>query len=77
VGNPDGITEARGPDGAQFGLDRLIELAERHSVSGLPGPEVLRRPSHAVLDHQHGQRHDDATLTIVKWRPLAGLRIVP
>jgi phosphoserine phosphatase RsbU/P len=73
----DGITEARGPGGAHFGLDRLIGLAERHSVSGLPVPEVLRRLSHAVLDHQHGQLHDDATLMIIEWATAAGPRIVP
>jgi sigma-B regulation protein RsbU (phosphoserine phosphatase) len=65
----DGITEARDVDGEFFGLTRLIDLAERHSAAGLPAPETLRRLSHAVLDHQQGRRHDDATLMIVEWSP--------
>lgn len=73
----DGVTEARDPDGGRFGSDRLIELAERHSVAGLPVPEVLRRLSHAVLDYQDGRLDDDATLVIVEWATEAGPRIVP
>ena len=73
----DGITEARDPGGGRFGTERLMELAERHSVDGLPVPEVLRRLSHAVLDHQGGRLDDDATLVIVEWATAAGPRIVP
>jgi phosphoserine phosphatase RsbU/P len=65
----DGITEARDPDGEFFGLSRLLDLAERHAAAGLSAPETLRRLSHAVLDHQHGQLDDDATLMIVEWSP--------
>jgi sigma-B regulation protein RsbU (phosphoserine phosphatase) len=67
----DGITEARDPDGEFFGLTRLLDLAERHAAAGLSAPETLRRLSHAVLDHQHGQLDDDATLMIVEWSPQA------
>ena len=73
----DGITEAHSPEGGPFGLDRLIALAEHHSVDGLPVPEILRRIAHAVLDHQHGHLDDDATLMIVEWATGAGPRIVP
>lgn len=65
----DGITEARDPDGEFFGLTRLLDLAERHAAAGMSAPETLRRLSHAVLDHQHGQLDDDATLLIVEWSP--------
>jgi phosphoserine phosphatase RsbU/P len=65
----DGITEARDPDGEFFGLTRLLDLAERHAAAGLSAPETLRRLSHAVLEHQHGQLDDDATLMIVEWSP--------
>jgi hypothetical protein len=68
----DGITEARDPDGEFFGLARLIDLAERHGAAGLPAPETLRRLARAVLDHQHGQLADDATLLTIEWSP-AGL----
>jgi serine phosphatase RsbU (regulator of sigma subunit) len=73
----DGITETRSTGGGMLGLDRLVELAERRSRSGLPVPEILRRLSHAVLDHQHGRLDDDATLMIVEWATAAGRRIVP
>jgi hypothetical protein len=65
----DGITEARDRDGEFFGLPRLIDLAERHAAAGLPPPEILRRLSHAVLDHRKSQLDDDATLLIVEWSP--------
>jgi serine phosphatase RsbU (regulator of sigma subunit) len=73
----DGITEAHSPEGGAFGLDRLIALAEEHSVGGPPVPEVLRRLSHAVLDHQRGHLDDDATLMIVEWATAAGDRMIP
>ncbi|HEY8471149.1 MAG TPA: anti-sigma factor antagonist [Natronosporangium sp.] len=65
----DGITEARDAAGEFFGLTRLLDLAERHAAAGLSAPETLRRLSHAVLEHQHGQLDDDATLLIVEWSP--------
>jgi hypothetical protein len=71
----DGVTEARGAGGAQFGLDRLVDLTERHQASGLPAPETLRRVVKAVLDHQDGHLQDDATLLLLEWteRPPEGL----
>jgi sigma-B regulation protein RsbU (phosphoserine phosphatase) len=63
----DGITEARSGDGEIFGLDRLVELTERHLASGLPTPEVLRRVVQAVLAHQRGELQDDATVMLVEW----------
>jgi hypothetical protein len=68
----DGITEARDDTGAFFGLDRLVDLAERHAASGLPVQEVLRRLMRAVLDHQRGTLDDDGTLMIVEWHPGRG-----
>lgn len=73
----DGVTEAHVPGGPQFGLDRLIELAERHIADGLPAPETLRRVTRAVVDRQNGQLNDDATLMMVDWTPAAGPRILP
>lgn len=63
----DGVTEARDAHGAEFGLDRLVDLAERHHHDGLPAPETLRRISHAVLAHQRGHLQDDATLLLLEW----------
>lgn len=63
----DGVTEARDTHGTEFGLDRLVDLAERHHHDGLPAPETLRRISHAVLAHQRGRLQDDATLLLFEW----------
>ncbi|MBY8854465.1 serine/threonine-protein phosphatase, partial [Saccharothrix sp. MB29] len=63
----DGVTEARDPDGEQFGLDRLVDLIERHEAGGLPAAETLRRVVRAVLDHQDGRLQDDATLLLLEW----------
>jgi hypothetical protein len=73
----DGITEARDTHGAQFGLDRLVDLAERHHHDGLPAPETLRRISHAVLAHQRGQLQDDATLLLLEWAASAPTGLLP
>jgi serine phosphatase RsbU (regulator of sigma subunit) len=63
----DGITEARDDDGREFGIDRLVDLTERHAGAGLPAAETLRRLSHAVLEHQNGYFQDDATLLLLEW----------
>jgi hypothetical protein len=73
----DGVTEARDENGAQFGLDRLIDLAERHHHDGLPAPETLRRMSHAVLAHQRGHLQDDATLLLFEWAGGAPTGLLP
>jgi serine phosphatase RsbU (regulator of sigma subunit) len=73
----DGVTEARTGVGERFGVDRLVDLAERHAASGLPAPEVLRRLAHAVVDHQNGSPDDDATLLFVQWSAEAASRTVP
>ncbi|HET9140375.1 PP2C family protein-serine/threonine phosphatase [Actinophytocola sp.] len=73
----DGITEARDLRGAEFGVDRLVDLAERHHRGGLPAPETLRRITHAVLDHQRGHLQDDATLLLAEWAPSAPAGLLP
>ncbi|MFD0203776.1 MULTISPECIES: PP2C family protein-serine/threonine phosphatase [Saccharothrix] len=73
----DGVTEARSPDGALFGLDRLVDLTERHEAAGLPAPETLRRIVHAVLEHQHGSLQDDATLLLLEWTTTGQLALFP
>ena len=73
----DGVTEARASTGEPFGVDRLVELAERHAADGLPAPETLRRLSHAVSAHQEAPPVDDATLLLMEWSPTAVARTVP
>ncbi|EWC59230.1 Serine phosphatase RsbU, regulator of sigma subunit [Actinokineospora spheciospongiae] len=73
----DGVTEARNPEGVPFGLDRLVDLTERHEAADLPAPETLRRVVHAVLEHQNGQLQDDATLMLVEWSTTAHGTLLP
>jgi serine phosphatase RsbU (regulator of sigma subunit) len=63
----DGVVEAKDPDGVLFGLDRLVDLAERGAAAGLPAPETLRRLAHTVVEHQHVPPRDDATLVLLEW----------
>ena len=64
----DGVVEGRAA-GSQFGLERLADFVIRHSASGIPAPETLRRLNHAILDHQHGRLSDDATAVLIEWMP--------
>jgi hypothetical protein len=63
----DGITEARRPDGSEFGLDRFTEFLIRHHADDLPVPETLRRLIGAVLDYHGGELGDDATVLLCQW----------
>ncbi|MEV7991249.1 PP2C family protein-serine/threonine phosphatase [Streptomyces sp. NPDC086077] len=63
----DGITEARGPAGNEFGVDRFTDFIIRHHADGLPVPETLRRLVHAVLDYHEGKLQDDATVLLCEW----------
>jgi hypothetical protein len=65
----DGVLEARTPEGVDFGLDRLTEFLERAESTGLAPPEILRRLSHAVVDHHQGILRDDAATVLMRWHP--------
>jgi hypothetical protein len=73
----DGVVEAPARDGAPFGLERLTELASRHSADGLPAPETLRQMNHDVLAQYDGPPIDDATLLLVEWSGDAIRRLAP
>ncbi len=64
----DGVTDARDPDGAGFGVRRLVDLLTRTDDPLLPPPEKMRRLVRALLEHQRGRLTDDATLLSVTWR---------
>jgi hypothetical protein len=64
----DGVVEARSPQGAFFGVQRLTDLIARHLASGLPTPEAMRRVVRSLLNHQQGQLTDDATMLLAEWR---------
>lgn len=63
----DGITEARNPEGQEFGVDRLVDFVVRHHADDLPVPETLRRLIRHHLQHHHERLNDDATLLLVEW----------
>jgi serine phosphatase RsbU (regulator of sigma subunit) len=63
----DGVTDARAPDGAFFGEQRLVDLIVRNLAAGLPAPETMRRVVHALLEHQQGRLDDDASLLLLQW----------
>jgi serine phosphatase RsbU (regulator of sigma subunit) len=65
----DGVVEARTAQGVDFGLDRLGEFLHRAMATGLPAAEILRRLSHAVVDHHGGILRDDAATVLVHWHP--------
>lgn len=73
----DGVVEAYDHDGELFGVDQLVDLAERCAAAGLPGPETLRRLAHSVLEHQDGPHRDDATLVLLEWSAAAAERTLP
>lgn len=63
----DGVVEARGPDGEEFGETRLRDLLERESCSGREPAEVLRRLAHSVLSHHGTRLSDDASTLYLRW----------
>jgi phosphoserine phosphatase RsbU/P len=72
----DGVIEARDEAGEEFGVDRLVELAEHAAAAQLPAPETLRRLAHAVRGHRRGELRDDATLMLVEWSGSAAERLL-
>jgi serine phosphatase RsbU (regulator of sigma subunit) len=74
----DGVTEARDAQGRMFGVERLVDAAERHAADGLPPAETTRRLAHSVISHagETGPR-DDATLAIVEWSSAAARDSLP
>jgi hypothetical protein len=69
----DGITEARDHDGNPFGVERLIDFAQRAVADRLPAPETVRRLVHAILEHQDDCLQDDATVLLLQWNGQPGV----
>jgi hypothetical protein len=65
----DGVVEGRDEDGRPFNLARLTDFILRHTAEGLAAPELLRRLTREILDHQRGHLTDDATLILLEWMP--------
>ncbi len=73
----DGVTEARDAAGEPFGVQRLSDFVIRHEADGLSAPETLRRLIHTLLEQQHGELRDDATVLVVEWTDQAQPRLIP
>jgi phosphoserine phosphatase RsbU/P len=73
----DGVVEARDGVGNEFGIERLVELAEHAAAARLPAPETLRKLAQAVRDHRSSELQDDATLMLVEWSGSAATRLLP
>ncbi|WP_371493925.1 serine/threonine-protein phosphatase [Kitasatospora sp. NBC_00374] len=65
----DGVTEARSTEGDLFGEHRLVDHIVRHTATGQPAPETLRRLMHALVVHQDHRLRDDATAVLIDWHP--------
>jgi serine phosphatase RsbU (regulator of sigma subunit) len=62
----DGVTEARGEDGDEFGYERLLETASR---AGRASASELRDHLISAVDKHlnHKSPEDDLTLIVIKW----------
>ncbi|WP_432000849.1 PP2C family protein-serine/threonine phosphatase [Streptomyces sioyaensis] len=65
----DGVIDARDANGVEFGLDRFTDFIIRASAAGQLPAEVLRLLIHAILDYQHNNLRDDATILLFEWHP--------
>ncbi|WP_338784692.1 PP2C family protein-serine/threonine phosphatase [Streptomyces sp. DG1A-41] len=63
----DGVTEARGSDGTEFGLEQFADYIIRASAAGELAPETLRRLIHSILDSSRSRLRDDATILMFEW----------
>lgn len=59
----DGLTEARDPQGREFGLGRLARVAA--DQRGLGAKDLHAALMQAVFSHSNGRLEDDATLLVV------------
>jgi serine phosphatase RsbU (regulator of sigma subunit) len=66
----DGITEARGADGREFGMGAVID---RFRTAGPAGPEeVVEEILTGVRDHTRAALIDDATILVIELRDAPG-----
>ncbi len=63
----DGLTEARQPGGGFLTEEGLAAFVQREAAAQRSTPETLRRLRQAILAHQGGVLHDDATAMLVDW----------
>ncbi|MEU7895338.1 PP2C family protein-serine/threonine phosphatase [Nonomuraea sp. NPDC049152] len=71
----DGIIEAGGREGKEFGLDRFVDFIIRHNTADLPVPETLRRLVKSIMTLRDGRLDDDATVLLAEWYGPADRRL--
>jgi Stage II sporulation protein E (SpoIIE) len=72
----DGVVEARGRQGEDFGPDRLADLVGQHASDQVSVPLIVRLIVGAVREHHRGHLQDDATVLLVHW-PGPALDVAP
>lgn len=60
----DGVTEARSPDGAFFGEERVLSLLR--SCAGLEAPDIADKVLGAVLEHSQENLRDDLAILVLR-----------
>ncbi len=70
----DGVIEGRSHDGAEFGVERLVDAWQRRAASEDQPDEVLRRLVDDVTSFSAGKLRDDASLVLLSWNGAAGTR---
>lgn len=64
----DGVAESRSADGEPFGTSRLADFVVRAMLDETSPAETVRRLASGVLDHNHVELRDDATLLLIEYR---------
>jgi sigma-B regulation protein RsbU (phosphoserine phosphatase) len=60
----DGVTEAEGPSGAEFGEERLVRCLR--DSRGLPASSLVHCIVERVTEFSHGSRYDDVTVVALR-----------
>ena len=60
----DGVIEARSPDGALFGTERLVSVLG--VLGGLEASSIARKIRDAALEFQEGTQHDDLAVFVLR-----------
>jgi serine phosphatase RsbU (regulator of sigma subunit) len=63
----DGVSEAKSPDGEQFGVPRLADLLVRATLDSVSPAETARRLSNSIVTFNSAGLNDDATLLLVDY----------